>query len=83
MWEIVIPLLAAIVSLAIGAAAGYYYKQNQVRIEQERQRTAADQIIVQAREQAAEIELQAKDKALQLRQAADTEVTRRRNEISG
>jgi len=82
IWDILIPLLAAVVALAIGAAVGYYYKHHQVRQEQERQRSTADQIILQAREQSAEIELQAKDKALQIRQAADAEVTRRRGEIT-
>lgn len=80
--EVVIASFLVILALAGGLAGGYYYKQYQVRVAQERQHAAADQILVVAREQAQEIELQAKDKALQIRQAADTEVARRRTDLT-
>jgi ribonuclease Y len=61
---------------------GYFIKQYQVKVAAEQQQQAADHILTQAREKAAEVELQAKDKALQTRQTADAEIARRRSEIT-
>ena len=80
--EWVIYLLVAVIAVAIGAASGYTIKHYQAKAIQERQHNEAELALIAAREQAQEIELQAKDKALQIRQSADAEVNRRRAEIS-
>jgi ribonuclease Y len=75
-------IVTAIIALAIGGAAGYAFKQYQLQTYQKKQRDEADLLLIAAREQAQEIELQAKDKALQARQSAETELSRRRAELS-
>jgi ribonuclease Y len=79
-------LLIATVGLVLGLAAGgligYYVKHQQVEKEKHRQLDQADNILGIAREEAHQIELQAKDKALEIRQTADTEAARRRAELS-
>jgi ribonucrease Y len=79
---IIIWIFISLVMLGIGVAAGYYYRQYQLRTFQQRQQIEADHILTLAREKAQELELQAKDKALQIRQAADAEVARRRSELN-
>jgi ribonuclease Y len=80
--EIVIPILiTALIALALGAAAGYAVKQYQLQTFQKKQRDEAELLLIAAREQAQEIELQAKDKALKTRQDAETELSRRRAEL--
>jgi ribonucrease Y len=75
-------LLIAVISLVIGISVGYgiKYLQNQRTIRM--QRDEADNIINVAKEEARNIELQAKDRALEIRQVADAEIARRRQEIS-
>jgi ribonuclease Y len=81
--EIVIAvLITAVLSLAIGGAAGYAFKRYQLETYQKKQRDEADLLLIAAKEQAQEIELQAKDKALKVRQEAETELSRRRSELS-
>ncbi len=75
-------VIIGIVALIAGGVIGYglYYfiaKQANARLQ-----IKAENIITEAEEKAKNFDLQAKDKALQIRQQADAEVTRRRTEIS-
>lgn len=72
----------AILDLALGLAIGYAIHYYITKKDQERQKSKAQDILAEAHKKAQEIELQAKDKALQIRQSADAEVNRRRQEIS-
>jgi len=80
--NIVFWLFLLLIALAVGVGIGYLIRNT---LEQRNQKTKGDQaerIILEAREAAQEIEIQAKDKALQIRQSAESEVTRRRNELN-
>lgn len=74
-------LLIAALALAVGIALGYFIRNRQVIIARQKEHEEAEDILNKAREQARALELQAKDKALEIRQAADAEIARRRNEL--
>jgi len=75
-------LLLGLAALVIGIAIGYGIRHMQHLRQLKDKHDQADHILVEAREKAAELELQAKDKVLQMRQSADAELARRRNEIN-
>lgn len=75
-------LVIIIIALAGGAAAGYFIKQRQITQIRQKEQEEAENIINKANEEARSVILQAKDKALETRQTADAEVSRRRNELS-
>jgi ribonuclease Y len=75
-------LLVGLAALAIGIAIGYGIRHMMYLRQLKEKHDQADHILVEAREKAAELELQAKDKALQMRQTADAEIARRRSEIN-
>jgi len=80
--NILITLFVAIFTLALGVAIGYGIKHMLVQRTTEKHRDEATQILNAAREEAQKVELQARDKALQTRQSADSEVARRRSELT-
>lgn len=71
-----------LIALAIGVAVGYFYKQRMIDQAIENDTYEANRILENARKKAQDIELQAKNQALEHRQSAETEITRRRNELS-
>jgi ribonuclease Y len=71
-----------LIALAIGVAIGYYYKQRMIDQAIEKDTYEANRILENARKQAQDIELEAKNQALEHRQSTETEITRRRNELS-
>ncbi len=73
-----IPLVAVI----LGAAIGYFIKTYQVRQANLKLKEEGDRILVDAREEAREIQLQAKDEMLKVREEAEAEISRRRAEVS-
>ena len=75
-------LLIAFISLVFGIAVGYLIKHVQTQRSLLRQRDESDSIINVAKEKARNIELMAKDKALEIRQVADAEIARRRQDVS-
>jgi ribonuclease Y len=75
-------LLLIPVALVIGAAVGYYLKQSQVEKAQRLQKDEANRILEIAQEKVREIELQARDAALEIKQKTETELGRRRTELS-
>lgn len=78
-WIVVILLP---VSLFIGMVIGYFYKQNQVEKEQRRLKIKAEQTLDDAKEKARLVEIQARDQALEILQKSETEIERRRKEVS-
>lgn len=73
---------AAIVFLLIGAGIGYLVKKRQFETEQEQQKSEGDRILKEAVEKVRAMELGAKNQALEIRQSAENEVSRKRNELS-
>ncbi|NMC12886.1 MAG: ribonuclease Y [Chloroflexi bacterium] len=76
IWVIIILLTIA------GGVIGFFIKQALVERALEKERADANRILTEATQKAQDIELEAKNKALELRQAAESEIVRRRNEIS-
>jgi ribonuclease Y len=80
--NIIIWLFISLFALVSGGVAGYLVRNYLLVREQKQKQLEADHIITLAREQAQEIELQAKDKALQIRQSAEQDISRRRTEVA-
>ena len=81
IWYIIAFIVADLVFLAIGAAAGYYYQ----RMISERKLKAADvqaeEIVAKAEAKSKELEVQAKEEALRLRNQVEKELQRKRQEM--
>ncbi|OGO73043.1 MAG: ribonuclease Y, partial [Chloroflexi bacterium RBG_19FT_COMBO_56_12] len=77
-----ITIVLTLVGLVAGVVIGYGVHYFLTKKENDRLQTKAEDIITSAQEQALSIELAAKDKALQIRQTADQEVSRRRTELT-
>ncbi|HVN56343.1 MAG TPA: ribonuclease Y [Anaerolineaceae bacterium] len=75
-------IIAAGMGIILGAGIGFFFKKYQIEKEQQETQTKAETIIQQSTENALAIELKAKDEALKIIQASESEVTRRRNEIA-
>jgi ribonuclease Y len=69
-------------ALFLGGLVGFMIKQSIVENKRKAQNLKADHIITEAREQAREIELEAKDNALKITQKAEDELNRRRMELN-
>ncbi len=74
-------LLLIPVALILGAIIGYLIKQNQVTKEIQRQAGQASNILDEAKEKARQIENQARDRAFEIHQKAETEINRRRSDL--
>ena len=68
--------LVAFGALLLGALVGFMIKQLIVENKRKAQNLKADHIITEAKERAREIELEAKDSALQITQKAEDEPAR-------
>ncbi|NUM44975.1 MAG: ribonuclease Y [Anaerolineales bacterium] len=79
--ETIVTFIIAIVALAAGAAGGYYYKQYQLRKAQEDIQQQTERILADSQKKAREMEVAAKDKAIAIRQEAETETERKRAEL--
>jgi ribonucrease Y len=73
--------IIAIFDLFLGIGLGYLIRNYLLIRQREREQEEADAIINAAKEEAHHLELQAKDKALEIRQSADADVGRRRAEL--
>ena len=73
--------IIAIVALAIGAAAGYFYSRNLSDRTLKAAETQAHEIIVEAEAKSKETKLQAKEETLQLRNEVEKELGRKRQEL--
>jgi ribonuclease Y len=81
LWIIILIILFPIV-LAAGVAIGYLYKQNIVEKERLDQRDQAERQLKEAQEKAKLIEIKARDEALEIHQKAETDLVRRRADIT-
>jgi len=79
---LIIALFILPIFLALGAIIGYLYKQYQVEKAIRLQKDEAEKILDDAKEQASQIEIQARDQALMVIQKAETEMERKRSELS-
>jgi ribonuclease Y len=70
------------IALVLGAVIGYLVKQSQVEKIQQTQRDEANRILEEAKEKVREMEIQARDQAMEILQKAESENNRRRNELS-
>jgi ribonucrease Y len=75
-------LLITGMSLLLGAAIGYLIKYVTTVDTQKKLREEAEDLVSRAKEQVLTIELKARDKAQEIRQAAEVETSRRRSEIN-
>jgi ribonuclease Y len=80
--QIIMVLLGTTFGLLVGLVIGIAIAQVQNKSKKEQQRNEAEHLLNLAKEEAQNLELQAKDKALQVRQAAEGEIVRRRTELS-
>lgn len=74
-------LTIILLSLLLGFLTGYLLHHIQNLRAQRKESKLVEDIISKAQEEARNIQLQAKDKALEIRQAADAEIARRRSEL--
>jgi ribonuclease Y len=75
-------IIVGLIGLAIGIAIGFFVRQRMDTRARLKEREDADNIINLAKEEGRRIELQAKDKALEIRQSGEAEIVRRRSELS-
>jgi ribonuclease Y len=78
---IIFTLITIPIALILGAAIGYLYKQNRVEKAKREQTDEADRLLEAAKEQVREIEIQARDQALEVLQKAEIDNERKRNEL--
>jgi len=77
-----INVIIDIVVLVVGLAAGYFFHRYQADIARKNQQDKADTILKGASEQARLIESQARENAVKIVQAAETEIKERRIELN-
>ena len=75
-------LVIGVIFLVIGAAAGYFFHRYQAEVLRRNQQEKADNILKGASEQARLIESQARENAVKIVQAAETEIKERRIEVN-
>ncbi len=74
--------LALIVMIVLGIAIGYYFRIFQTKETKQKLAEEEERILAAAKEQGLATELEAKDKALEMRQSAEVEILKRRNELT-
>jgi len=75
-------VIIALATLAVGVLIGLFIKQRIEENKRKAQNLKADHILMEANERAREVELEAKDRALQITKKAEAELSHRRNELS-
>jgi ribonuclease Y len=81
--SITLGILLAAAALVIGAAIGYGIRQMMAARRAAAEKAKLDQLTAAADARARQIEVQAKDSALKLRDAAEEEIRRRRTDLAG
>lgn len=79
---ITIALVSAVLVAVLGAVAGYYYRQNQYDKKQLLEKGQAASILEEAREQARQVEIKARDQAMDLIKKAENDMERKRTELN-
>ena len=75
-------IFTAILGLFVGIAIGYFIRQLLFSRKRSKDMEEAETILNTANEEARNIQLQAKDKALEIRQSAETEIAKRRSDLN-
>ena len=75
-------ILFLIISLIVGIIIGFVIRQLIYSNKVSKQRDEADKILTTAKEEARNLEIQAKDKAIEIRQSAENEIAHRRSELN-
>ena len=78
---LIIIVIALPIALILGAAIGFLYKQNLAEKAKREQTDEAERLLEAAKEQAREVEIQARDQALDVLQKAEADNERKRNEM--
>jgi ribonuclease Y len=79
--NIVVPIIVAIIALAIGAAAGYFYHRNITDQKIKSAEARAQDIMAEAEASRQEMGIQGKEEALKLRNETEKEMQRKRQEL--
>ena len=79
---IILEVITIAIMLGVGAWVGFLYKQSQVEKARRLQMDEADRVLESAKEQARQIEIQARDQALEVIQRAEGDLDRKRSELS-
>jgi len=82
MQPITITLVIASLTLIVGLAIGFFISRAQYERVQRQNREKAEKFLLEAREHARTIEIQARDNALKVSQAAEAEINRLRSELN-
>ena len=82
MNNIILWLIITLIALVVGIGVGYYIKKVMTTRAVEDAQEHTQRVLDEARQQASDIEIKAKNQALEIRQAAETEVSRRRNDLT-
>jgi ribonucrease Y len=82
MIQTIYAILIGILALAVGLGIGFFMNRLQTEKVQREQRDKNEKMMLEAREQARLVEIQARDNALKISQAAEAEITRLRSELT-
>lgn len=75
-------LIALPIAVALGAVIGFLYKQSQAEKAKREQTDEAERLLEAAKEQARQVEIQARDQALDVLQKAEADNERKRSEMT-
>lgn len=70
--------IISVIALVLGGVIGFYIKHYLTQQKNQRMKSEGERILGEAREKASNIELEARDQALEIRQKAEKETNRRR-----
>jgi ribonuclease Y len=82
MISIIVSILISSLTLILGLAIGFLISRSQAEKIRRNQHDEGEKFLQQSREQARTIEIQARDNALKISQAAESEITRLRSELN-
>jgi ribonuclease Y len=78
----VIAIIAGLAGLAVGAAVGFYVRRQVTGTSLQQAEEQANRVLAEAESKQKETILEAKEEALQIRNAAEAEIRERRNELA-
>jgi ribonuclease Y len=78
----IIEFFSVLIALALGLVIGFLYKQNQVEKAKREQLDESERLVEEAKQNARQIEIKARDQAIELIQKAENDLDRKRTELS-
>jgi len=79
--EILLPIIVAIIALAVGVAGGFWYQRYLSEQKIKSAEARAQDILTEAEAQRKELQIQGKEETIRLRNEAEKEINRRRQEL--